>query len=176
MKKPSPSAVEKAVLRKARMGDIEAIYALVTEFSRQEFMLPRSRSELYDSLRDFVVAELDGKVIGCAALSIVWEGLAEIQSLAVARPSQRQGLGRRLVKACLSEARRLGVDKVFALTMVPTFFERMGFGRVQREQLPHKIWSDCVKCTKFPDCDELAMAIELPSVWRPKRATAKRGS
>ena len=167
MKKAKPKIARRAVLRKARMSDVEPIHAIITEFSRMEAMLPRSRADLYEGLRDFVVAEHRGKVIGCGSLSIEWDNLAEIKSLAVIRPYQRQGIGRRLVRACLLEARRLGIGKVFALTNSPAFFEHLGFGRVSRESLPHKVWSDCVKCSKFPDCDELAVAIEL-KVPRPK--------
>jgi amino-acid N-acetyltransferase len=149
-------------IRKARMSDVEPIHALVTEFSRRGVMLPRSRSDLYDSLRDFVVADRGGRILGCGALTIEWDNLAEIKSVAVARPYQRRGLGRRLVKACLAEARRLGIGRVFALTMAPDFFSSLGFQRVERDSLPHKVWSDCVNCPKFPDCDELAVAIDLP--------------
>ncbi len=150
-----------ATIRKARMGDVEAIHALITEWGRENVMIPRSRAELYESLRDFEVAEAGGEVIGCAALSIAWENLAEVRSMAVARPYQGRGVGRRLVAACLAEARRLDVRRVFALTTTPSFFERMGFGRVPKEELPHKIWADCLKCPKFPDCDEEAVAMEL---------------
>jgi amino-acid N-acetyltransferase len=143
------------------MTDVEPIYALITEFSRTESMLPRSRADLYESLRDFVVAQRGSSVIGCGALTIEWDNLAEIKSLAVARRYQHRGTGTRLVKACLAEARRLDIGKVFALTSAPAFFEHQGFHRVDRESLPHKVWSDCLKCTKFPDCDELAVAIEL---------------
>jgi amino-acid N-acetyltransferase len=135
-------------LRKARMGDIEAIYALVNGYGREGVMLPRSRAELYDALRDFLVADRGGELV-------------EIKSLAVAREHQRRGIGRRLVRSCLAEARRLGITKVFALTTTPDFFAGIGFEPVSRETLPHKIWSDCVRCPKFPDCDEFAVAIDL---------------
>jgi amino-acid N-acetyltransferase len=148
-------------LRKARMGDIEAIYALVNGYGREGVMLPRSRAELYDALRDFLVADRGGELVGCAALTIQWDNLAEIKSLAVAREHQRRGIGRRLVRSCLAEARRLGITKVFALTTTPDFFAGIGFEPVSRETLPHKIWSDCVRCPKFPDCDEFAVAIDL---------------
>jgi amino-acid N-acetyltransferase len=163
MKRSKRKSAAHVLIRKARMTDVEPIFALVTEFSRQELMLPRSRAALYESLRDFLVADLGGKVIGCGALTIEWDNLAEIKTLAVARPHQRHGIGRRLARACLAEARRLSIGKVFALTMVPTFFERLGFERVSRETLPHKVWSECVDCPKFPDCDELAVAIEVPA-------------
>ena len=162
MKTRKRKSARRILVRKARMSDVEPIFALVTEFSRHGVMLPRSRSDLYESLRDFVVADVGGRVIGCAALTIEWDDLAEVKSLAVHRRYQRRGIGGRLTKACLAEARRLGIGKVFVLTMQPAFFERMDFAHVQRDSLPHKVWSDCINCPKFPDCDELAMAITLP--------------
>jgi amino-acid N-acetyltransferase len=162
MKRPTRKKARPVTIRKARMGDVEPIHKLVTEFARKEIMLPRSRSDLYESLRDFEVADLGGKVVGCGALTIEWDNLAEVKSVAVSRPYQRRGIGRRLVKACMAEAQRLGITRVFALTMAPTFFESLGFQQVPRESLPHKVWSDCLNCTKFPDCDELPMAIDLP--------------
>ena len=169
--KSKTGRLSRILIRKARMSDVEPIHALITLFSRQELMLPRSRAELYESLRDFLVVERYGKIIGCGALSIEWDDLAEIKSLAVAREYQRRGLGRRLAKACLGEAQRLGIGRVFALTFAPAFFEHLGFERVDRESLPHKVWSDCIKCPKFPDCDELAVAIELPK--RSRRPSGK---
>ena len=151
----------KVAVRKARMGDVEAIHALITEFARRDSMLPRSRAELYDSLRDYQVAVVAGRVVGCGALVIAWENLGEIRSLAVAAECQRQGIGRRLIEACLAEARRLGINHVFALTNNPAFFKHFGFVPVAKETLPHKIWADCIKCPKFPDCDEEAVAIDL---------------
>jgi len=143
------------------MGDVEPIFALVTTYSRQQIMLPRSRADLYESLREFQVAEADGAVLGCGALAIQWDGLAEIKSLAVTEAEQARGIGSRLVRACLEEARALGIGRVFALTMVPPFFERLGFRPIAKEALPHKVWADCVRCPKFPDCDEEALAIDL---------------
>ena len=143
------------------MEDVEAIHALVTEFARRGTMLPRSRAELYEHLRDYEVAEADSQVVGCGALVIAWENLGEIRSLAVAEEFQRKGIGGRLIEACLAEARRLGINRVFALTNNPAFFKRLGFVPVAKETLPHKIWADCIKCPKFPDCDEEAVAIDL---------------
>ncbi len=148
-------------IRKARMGDIEPIHALVAAFAPRGDAA-RSRSQLYEGLRDFVVADVRGRIVGCGALTIEWDNLAEIKSVAVAGPYQRRGIGRRIVRACLTEARRLGIGKVFTLTMRPAFFERLGFARVDRDSLPHKVWSDCINCPRFPDCNELAMAIEMP--------------
>jgi amino-acid N-acetyltransferase len=149
-------------IRKARMGDVEPIYALIATHAKRGVMLARSRSQLYEALRDFVVAEVKGRVVGCGALTIEWDNLAEIKSVAVASPYQRRGIGRRLVRACISEARRLGIGKVFALTMRPAFFKNLGFEKVHRDTLPHKVWSDCINCTKFPHCDEVAVAMNLP--------------
>jgi len=157
----SRRAGTEATVRKARMGDIEPIHALITAFSHTEVMLPRSRAELYECLRDFQVAEADGRIVGCGALEIAWDNLGEIRSVAVVAEFQRRGVGRRLVEACLAEARRLGITRVFSLTTAPEFFEHMGFARVAKETLPHKIWADCIKCHKFPDCDEEAVAIDL---------------
>jgi len=161
MKKIRKPAPPKVAVRKARMRDVEAIHALITEFARRDSMLPRSRAELYDSLRDYQVAVAAGRVIGCGALVIAWENLGEIRSLAVAEEFQRKGTGRRLIEACLAEARRLGIRRVFALTNNPAFFKRLGFVPVAKETLPHKIWADCIKCPKFPDCDEEAVAMDL---------------
>jgi len=157
----SDSAGDGIRIRKAQMGDVESIHRLISGWSREQTMLPRSRAELYESLRDFQVAEVDGRVVGCAALTIAWENLAEIRSLGVVAEHRGRGLGRRLVEACLDEARCLGVQRVFALTNQPRFFADLRFMRVPKEELPHKIWGDCIKCPKFPDCDEEAMAIDL---------------
>jgi amino-acid N-acetyltransferase len=161
MKRKRSRVSLRVTIRKSRMADVEPIFALVTFFAHLEAMLARSRADLYESLRDFVVADLNGRVIGCGALTIEWDNLAEIKSLAVAKRYQRRGIGRRLIKACLAEARRLGIGQVFALTSSPRFFERIGFHSVARETLPHKVWSDCVNCPKFPDCDETAVVIEV---------------
>ncbi len=167
-KRATRRSLPRATVRNARMTDVEPIYALVTEYSHRQVMLPRSRADLYESLRDFLVAEQKGKAVGCAALAIQWDNLAEIKSLAVVDSCQGRGIGRRLVRACLAEARRLGIDRVFALTMTPAFFERLGFERVPRESLPHKVWADCVRCPKFPDCDELAVQIDVKPAKKAK--------
>jgi len=120
-------------------------------------MLPRARSDLYDHLRDFFIVENGGEVIGCAALHVTWEDLAEIRSLAVSKNHQGQGWGQKLVRACEQEARQLEIGRVFTLTFVPSFFERLGYKEIEKEKLPHKVWMDCVKCPFFPNCSEVAM-------------------
>lgn len=149
------------VVRKARVGDVPAIHALVKEFARQEAMLPLSLSEVYEKLRDFFVAELDGAVVGCAALHVVWEDLAEVRSVAVRKDLQGRGIGRGLVLACVSEAPALGVARVFTLTYVPDFFQRLGFACVEKDALPHKVWSDCVRCPHFPNCNEVSLIADV---------------
>ncbi|MFO8014389.1 MAG: N-acetyltransferase [Phycisphaerae bacterium] len=161
MHDPNAPSAREVRIRKARMADVEPVFALVNTYSRLQIMLPRSRADLYESLREFQVAEEDGEVVGCAALAIQWDGLAEVKSLAVAEAAQGRGTGQRLVAACLEEARSLGIGRVFALTLSPAFFERLGFARLAKEELPHKVWADCVRCPKFPDCDEEALVIDL---------------
>lgn len=151
-----------AVLRKAKIEDVKHVHQILSHFAAQGELLPRSLSELYDFLRDYVVyTDQNGAVIGLCALHICWEGLAEIRSLAVLEEYQKKGIGARLVEACLSEAVGLGIYEIFALTYRPTFFERFGFREVDKGELPHKIWADCVKCVKFPECDEVAMLLKL---------------
>lgn len=150
------------MIRKAKITDVNGIHAILAHFGEKGLLLPRSLSELYDQLRDFSVYENnDGCIVGCVSLHICWEDLAEIRSLAVLEGHQGQGIGRRLVQECLSEAITLGIYRVFALTYQKGFFQRLGFRIVDKSLLPHKVWSDCIKCPKFPDCDETAMLMEL---------------
>ncbi len=147
--------------RKARVSDAAGIKALIDSWSEKGLMLPKSLSEIYDNLRDFWVFEKDGRVSGCAGLHISWEDLAEVKSLAVSPETMRQGAGSRLLAACMSEAEALGIRRVFALTYVKEFFLRHGFREIDKASLPHKIWSECIKCSKFPDCDETAMLYQF---------------
>ncbi len=150
------------MIRKALIPDVREIHKLLLDYARDGLLLSRSLAELYESLRDFYVFEADGRVVGTAALNICWEDLAELRSLAVHPDFNGRGVGRELVQSCLDEARRLGLRKVFALTYKQVFFEKLGFRVIEKSQLPHKIWGDCMKCAKFPDCDEIALSIDLP--------------
>jgi len=150
------------MIRKAKISDIKAIHSLLNHFAEKGMLLPRSLSDLYDHLRDYAILENDeGAIAGVSALHICWEDLAEIRSLAVPEEFQHRGIGRHLVEFCLSEAITLGLYKVFTLTYQPGFFEKIGFRAMDKSVLPHKVWADCVKCSKFPDCDETAMLMEL---------------
>jgi len=148
-------------IRKARMGDVESVHDLINRQARQGRMLARSRLELYENLRDFFVASERRRVYGAAALHISWESLAEIKSVAVSEESRGSGVGARLVQACLREASKLGASRVFVLTYVPEFFEKLGFARIDRSELPHRVWAECVRCAEFPDCGEIPMAREV---------------
>jgi amino-acid N-acetyltransferase len=150
-----------ASIQKAKLDNVRQIHHLLMEFARSGFLLPRSLNDICGNLRDFFVCAEGDKLLGCGGLHITWVDLAEIRSLAVLQSAQRQGLGRQLVNSCLDEARALHVPRVFTLTFVPDFFERMGFKRVERDSLPHKIWTECVNCPHFPDCGEVPMAIDL---------------
>jgi len=150
-------------VRKACVGDVPAIHALVNQFAREERMLALSLSDVYDRLRDFSVYDEDGEVIGCCALHVVWDSLAEIRSLAVATDAHGRGIGRALTKACITEAPALGVNRIFTLTYIPEFFRKLGMADVAKEKLPHKVWADCVRCPHFPNCNELALIAAVDS-------------
>lgn len=148
-------------IRKAVIADVKQIQKLVNDFARQEAMLPRALNELYESVRDFFVYEKDGEIIAMCALRILWEDLAEIRSLAVVKDYQHSGIGKELLNRCLNEAVELGIKRVFALTYRPDFFRKNGFIDIDKAKLPQKIWGDCLKCPKFPECDEHAVIIYL---------------
>lgn len=153
------------MIGKAQLGDVKDLHRLVNSFADRGRMLALSLSELYDGIRDFAVACDEAgpgrELVGCCALRVVWENLAEVRSLAVTEKAQGRGIGRALVERCLDEARSLGVARVFALTYIPEFFAKFGFALVDKADLPHKVWADCVKCPKFPNCDEVAVVLDL---------------
>lgn len=149
------------MIRKARIPDSKTIHKLLNTYAKDGLMLSRSLSDIYETIRDFYVYEENGVVVGTVCLHICWEDLAEVRSLAVAEDHGGKGIGRQLVQACLEEARQHGLRRVFALTYQEVFFAKLGFHVIEKAELPHKIWGDCMKCAKFPECDEIAMSIEL---------------
>ena len=150
------------MIRKATVDDVPAIVAIVNDFAARELMLPRRLEEVEGRLEDFFVREQDGRVVGCAAVQVSAQGLGEIRSLAVLEEARGAGAGSGLVQACLEEARRRGMSRVFALTHVAGLFLRLGFRQYDKEDLPSKIWTDCFRCPKYPDnCDEEAMIIDF---------------
>jgi amino-acid N-acetyltransferase len=145
-------------VEKAKISDAQRIHEMVNSFADKGEMLPRALSEIYENLRDFfVIRDNSNQVIACVALHISWADLAEIKSLAVSGDKQAQGIGSLLVEACLSEAKALGIPTVFCLTYKPAFFEKHDFCKVDKMELPRKVWSECYRCPKFPDCDEVAL-------------------
>jgi amino-acid N-acetyltransferase len=148
-------------IRKAVIADVKEIQRLINEFARKEQMIPRAINELYENIRDFVVAEEDGTIKGVCALHVLWEDLAEVRSLAVRKEYQMLGIGKQMVKRCMSDAKALGIKRVFVLTYQPLFFKKLGFVDTDKSSLPQKIWGDCVRCPKFPECDEHALITNL---------------
>ena len=147
----------KKIVEKARISDVNQMHHLITYFADRGEMLARPLSEMYENIRDYFVIREGELIVACAALHVMWEDLAEIKSLAVAEESQRKGIGEQLVDACLEEAKRLGMPTVFCLTYKPAFFEKFGFKQVDRMELPHKVLTECYRCPKFPNCDEIAL-------------------
>jgi len=144
-------------IRPARVSDVPGIYEQIRVFADQKLMIRRSMAELYESIREFFVAVDDeNRVVGCVALHVFWQDLAEIRCLAVAEHVQNSGVGRQLVDACWEFARELEIKSVFALTQSGGFFERCGYHPIEKSELPSRIWNECVRCPMFPECNELA--------------------
>ncbi|MBC8377781.1 MAG: N-acetyltransferase [Planctomycetes bacterium] len=149
------------MIRNATIKDAKRIHELINRHAEVDRMLFASLSDIYERIQTFVVAEDDGQVVGCCAMQVLWENLAEVKSLAVDETSFGKGIGRSLVAGCLDKARGLGLKKVFTLTMEPVFFEKIGFVRVDMAKLPMKVWSDCANCPKQDHCDEIALECTL---------------
>ena len=151
-------------VEKAKISDVPQVQGLVNYFAAKDEMLPRSLSELYENIRDcFVVREGD-KVVACASLHVFWSDLAEVRSLAVAEANRDKGLAAQLLKACLEEAEELGIGTIFCLTYQPPLFEKFGFKQVEKANLPKKVWTECYRCPKFPNCDEVALVYKIRDV------------
>ncbi len=150
---------------KARVSDVLQMHKLINSFADKGEMLARSLSEIYENIRDYFVVRQGERVIACAALHVSWSDLAEIKSLAVTEDYQKQGIGTQIVEACFKETRELGIPTIFCLTYKPDFFEKFGFSQVDKGELPHKVWGECYRCPKFPNCDEVALIyhLEAPS-------------
>jgi amino-acid N-acetyltransferase len=154
---PAPAPFPVAY-RPARIGDVPAMHALINQFAAEKLMLSRPLGELYENVRDFLVAEAEvGGLVGCAAVHIDTATIGELKALAVAKAAHGKGVGRGLVEACFAAAADLGMERLFCLTYQVDFFTRLGFTRVDRSRLPTKVWSECVRCHRFLDCDEVAM-------------------
>jgi len=148
-------------VEKAKISDVAQMHKLINYFADKDEMLARSLSEMYENIRDYFVVRQGERMIACAALHVNWLDLAEIKSLAVAEDNQKQGIGAQLVEACLNEAKELGIPTVFCLTYKPAFFEKFGFSQRDKMELPRKVWTECYRCPKFPNCDEVALVCQL---------------
>ncbi|MDD5398272.1 MAG: N-acetyltransferase [Dehalococcoidia bacterium] len=149
-------------VEKATIGDVKKMHELVNKFAGKGEMLPRALSEMYENLRDFfVIRDTSDNVVACVALHISWADLAEVKALAVHENKHKKGMGAALIKACVQEARSLGIPRIFCLTYKPGFFQKQGFKMVEKMDLPRKIWAECYSCPKFPDCDEVALVLDL---------------
>ncbi len=146
---------------RARVSDAPSIHQMISHFADKGEMLPRALSEIYEDIRDYFVVRQRDQVIACAALHVTWVDLAEIRSLAVYEKEQNQNIGSLLVQACLEEAKELGIPRVFCLVRKPVFFEKHGFQLIDKMELPQKVWAECYRCPKFPDCDEVALIRRL---------------
>jgi amino-acid N-acetyltransferase len=153
--------MSETIVRRATLADVEEMHRLINHFASQGVMLPKSRNKLYQGVRDFFVAEKGGQFVGCCALHVLWVDLGEIRSLAVVERFQKNGVGRLLAEAALRDAMALKLPRVFALTYQKMFFERLGFVEVDKSVMPHKVWGECIDCPKFPNCDEIAMVLDL---------------
>ncbi len=146
---------------KARVSDVPQMHKLINSIADKGEMLARSLSEIYENVRDYFVVRQGERVIACVALHVSWSDLAEIKSLVVAEDCQRQGVGARMMEACIREAKELGIPTIFCLTYKPALFEKFGFSQVDKAELPRKVWGECYRCPKFPDCDEVALIYHL---------------
>jgi len=145
------------IFRKSHLGDLHKIASLINNYADMGLMLPRTALYLCQHIREYTVIEENGVIIGVGGLHILWHDLAEICSLAIHPQNTSSGLGMGLVEHLIMECRKLQIEKVFALTYQPVFFEKCGFKRIDKEQLPQKVWTECINCPKFPNCDEIAL-------------------
>jgi amino-acid N-acetyltransferase len=148
--------------RKAKMTDVESLHCLINEFADKELMLPRARNTIYENLREFTIIEDDGQFAGTGALHIIWDDLAEVRAMAIKPAYQGKGIGKQLIEELLIEAQSLEIHQVFALTYQVEFFKKCGFKEISKEEMPHKVWKECINCPKFPHCDEVAVIRRLP--------------
>ena len=148
-------------LRKALVKDVPEIATIVNEHAKNGVMLQRPVAHIYDNIRDYILVEVDGSIVGCGALHIMWSDLAEIRAVALKNEYRGKGYGVPLIESLTKEAHELGLKKIFVLTYQENFFRRLGFENVDKAELPHKIWADCINCLHFPNCDEIALIRHL---------------
>jgi amino-acid N-acetyltransferase len=149
-------------IRDAKVTDAAEIHSIISDFAELDRMLFRPIASIYENIQTFIVAEdKTGRIIGCAAMSVLWADLAEVKSLAVKREAAGKGIGKMLVREAVRKASSLGISRIFALTLEPAFFEKIGFKRIDKKNLPMKVWSDCANCPKQDHCDETAFILDI---------------
>ena len=148
---------DEIMIRKASVKDVPSIAEIVNFYAQKGIMLQRPISRIYDNVRDYHIIEHDGEIVGCGALHVMWSDLAEIRAIALKDGFMGKGYGKQIVEKLVEETKTLEIEKVFVLTYQQKFFEKMGFSEISKSELPHKIWSECVNCVHFPDCDEVAL-------------------
>jgi amino-acid N-acetyltransferase len=154
-------AMGEILIQRARLADVDEMKVILDHYAKEGELLNRSRMDMYERIRDMIVARVGGEIIGMAAFHVLWQDLGEVRSLAVSPDRRSAGVGGKLLEACMEDAKELGIRKVFSLTYRPEFFEGHGFTQVDKSELPHKVWKDCLNCVTFPDCDEVALIREV---------------
>ncbi|WP_029523368.1 N-acetyltransferase [Persephonella sp. KM09-Lau-8] len=149
------------MIRRATVKDAQDIFIILQQYAIKGILLPRSLNSIYENIRDFFVYEQNGKIVGIGSLHVFWEDLAEIKSLAVLEEYQHHGIGKKIVEECIKDAKALGIKRVFALTYVPEFFQKLGFKIVDKSEFPQKVWTECIHCVKFNECKEVPVLLEL---------------
>ena len=147
--------------RKANMSDIETMASLINYYADKGLMLHRTIPSMYQRIREYTVVEHEGTLVGVGGLHVLWKDLAEVCSLAIHPTYVKNGIGIALVAQLIEDCKSLGIEKVFTLTYQPEFFEKCGFTRINKEELPQKVWTECINCPKFPNCDEIALIKKL---------------
>ncbi|MBN1560249.1 N-acetyltransferase [candidate division KSB1 bacterium] len=149
------------MVRRAKVRDVPQMARLINAYAQKGQMLGRPMIELYESIRTFAVVERDDKIVGCGSLAVIWNDIAEVRAVAVDADYRGQGIGRAIVEALLDDAKELEIPRLFCLTYQPGFFKKLGFKDLDKHDLPHKVWKDCINCPKFPDCDEIALILHF---------------
>ena len=148
-------------IRPAKVQDVKQIHRIVEFYADNKEMLHRSLNSIYENIQEYVVAEYNKKIIGCGALHVSWDDLAEVKALAVEKKYARNGIGTKIVKTLEKNAVELGIFTTFALSFKPEFFKKLGYEVISKEVLPQKIWSECINCHLFPDCGEIPLIKDL---------------
>ena len=161
-------------IRQAKVQDVKQMHRIIEFYADNKEMLHRSLNSIYENIQEYVVAEYKGKIIGCGALHVSWDNLAEVKALAVEKTYARQGIGTKIVKTLEQNALGLGIFTTFALSFKPAFFQKMGYEVISREVLPQKIWSECINCHLFPDCGEVPLIKDLSNKSKKLKKTTKK--